>query len=105
MLSTLRIKNLALVADLTIVFLPGLNVITGETGAGKSVLIGALTLILGGRADRSLIRGGADTCAVEAVFTTKTVEEALKNFLDKNGLEPCDDGQLLIKRSLTSAGT
>ena len=68
MLTTLRIKNLALVADLTLDFQRGFNAISGETGAGKSILIGALTLLLGERADRTLIRSGADSCTVEAVF-------------------------------------
>src|ERR1051325_6744734 len=68
MLTTLRIKNLALVEDLTVELQPGYNVITGETGAGKSILIGALNLVLGERGDRTLLRGGSDSCAVEAVF-------------------------------------
>ena len=68
MLTTLRIKNLALVADLTLELQLGGNVITGETGAGKSIIIGALNLVLGERADRSLIRTGSDSCSVEAVF-------------------------------------
>src|SRR6266436_5644135 len=68
MLTTLRIKNLALVADLTLELQSGYNVITGETGAGKSILIGALNLVLGERADRTLIRTGSDSCSVEAVF-------------------------------------
>ena len=68
MLTTLRIKNLALVADLTLELQPGCNVITGETGAGKSIIIGALNLVLGERADRTLIRSGEDSCSVEAVF-------------------------------------
>ena len=68
MLTTLRIKNLALVADLTLELQPGYNVITGETGAGKSILIGALNLALGERADRTLIRSGSESCSVEAAF-------------------------------------
>ena len=68
MLTTLRIKNFALVADLTLELQPGCNVITGETGAGKSIIIGALNLVLGERADRTLIRSGEDSCSVEAVF-------------------------------------
>ena len=60
MLNTLRIKNLALLADLTLELQPRYNAITGETGAGKSILIGAVTLVLGERADRTLIRDGAD---------------------------------------------
>jgi len=105
MLTTLRIKNLALVADMTLELQPGLNVITGETGAGKSIFIGALSLVLGERADRTLIRSGADGCSVEAVFDVAKLKAPLKTFLDENGLEPCEDGQLVLKRAFTSAGT
>jgi DNA repair protein RecN (Recombination protein N) len=105
MLTTLRIKNLALVADLTLELQPGLNVITGETGAGKSILIGALNLVLGERADRTLIRSGADNCSVEAVFEVRDLKAPLAAFLDENGLEPCEDGQLVLKRTFTNAGT
>jgi DNA repair protein RecN (Recombination protein N) len=80
MLTTLRIKNLALVPDLTLELQPGCNVITGETGAGKSIIIGALNLVLGGRADRSLIRSGSGSCSVEAVFDVKKLRALLKNF-------------------------
>ena len=104
MLTTLRIKNLALVADLTLELQPGYNAITGETGAGKSIIIGALNLALGQRADRTLIRAGAESCAVEAVFDASRLRPALKAFLDKNGLEPCEDHQLVIKRIFTGAG-
>ena len=105
MLTALRIKNLALVADLTLELQPGYNVITGETGAGKSILIGALNLVLGERADRTLIRGGCDSCAVEAVFDVAKLKAPLKLFLDENGLEPCEDGQLVLKRTFTTNGT
>jgi len=105
MLTTLRIRNLALVTDLTVEFGPGLNVITGETGAGKSILLGALSLVLGERADRTLIRSGADTCAVEAIFDVLTLRAPLTAFLEENGLEPCDEHQLLLKRTFTAAGT
>src|SRR2546427_8087127 len=74
MLTTLRIKNLALVADLTLELQPGYNAITGETGAGKSILIGALSLVLGERADRTLIRNGSDGCTVEAAFDVRSEE-------------------------------
>src|SRR6187397_2207019 len=70
MLGTLRIKNLAVVSDLTLELEPGLNILTGETGAGKSIVIGALNLILGQRADRTLIRSGAESCTVEGAFDT-----------------------------------
>src|SRR5882757_6653147 len=105
MLTTLRIKNLALVSDLTIELQPGYNVITGETGAGKSILIGALNLVLGERTDRTLIRSGSDMCSVEAVFDTSALKAPLKSFLEENGLEPCEDSQLVVKRSFSNAGT
>ena len=68
-LSLLRIKNLALVEDLEWQLEPGFTVITGETGAGKSIIIGALQLLLGERTDKSLIRTGTDICTIEAVFS------------------------------------
>lgn len=105
MLTTLRIKNLALVADLTLELSPGYNVITGETGAGKSMLIGALNLVLGERADRTLIRSGADSCSVEAIFETGQLKAPLPEFLSQSGLEPCQDGLLVLKRSFTTGGS
>ena len=105
MLTTLRIKNLALVSDLTLELQPGCNVITGETGAGKSIILGALNLVLGERADRTLIRSGEESCSVEAVFDTKKLRAPLKIFLEENGLEPCEEHQLVLKRTFTSAGT
>lgn len=104
MLTTLRIKNLALVSDLTLELEPGYNAITGETGAGKSVIIGALTLVLGERADRNLIRSGTDNCTVEAVFDTARLKVPLAHFLDENGLEPSEDHQLVVKRTFTAGG-
>src|SRR5436190_13574561 len=105
MLTTLRIKNLALVADLTLELRPGFNAITGETGAGKSILIGAFNLVLGERADRTLIRSGSDGCAVEAVFDLSRVHIPIADFLEQNGLEPCEGSQLVVKRTLSSNGT
>jgi DNA repair protein RecN (Recombination protein N) len=104
MLATLRIKNLALVSDLTLELEPGYNVITGETGAGKSILIGALNLVLGERADRTLIRSGADASSVEAVFDISKLPGKPDSFLEENGLETCADNQLIIKRTITAAG-
>jgi DNA repair protein RecN (Recombination protein N) len=132
MLTTLRIKNFALVSDLTLELQSGCNVITGETGAGKSIIIGALNLVLGERADRTLIRSGEESCAVEAVFdvsgmgissserrspdrqVSRASERAgretvapslLGKFLEDNGLEPCEENQLLLKRIFTAGGT
>lgn len=104
MLTTLRIKNLALVADLTLELRPGCNVITGETGAGKSIIIGALNLVLGERADRTLLRAGAESCAVEAVFEVAKLAKSLAPLLEEHGLEPCEDNQLVLKRVFTAGG-
>ncbi len=105
MLNTLRIKNLALVDDLTLDLKPGLNAISGETGAGKSILIGALNLTLGERADRTLIRSGADSCTVEAVFDIGEIRSSIDPLLEESGIEPCDENQLLIKRVFTVSGS
>ncbi|MEI7924494.1 MAG: AAA family ATPase [Planctomycetota bacterium] len=105
MLSTLRIKNLALVAELSLQLQPGFNVITGETGAGKSIIIGALDLVLGERADRAAIRAGADGCSVEAVFELSPSQKAIFEILENNGLEPCADNQLILKRVFSAAGS
>ncbi len=104
MLTTLRIRNLALVVELALEFPPGLVVVTGETGAGKSVILGALSLLLGERADRSLIRAGADSCSVEAVFDVRRLPAAFAEVLAGHGLEPCEDHQLLLKRTFTASG-
>ena len=103
-LASLRIRNLALVEDLTWQPGAGLAAITGETGAGKSLLIGALQLLLGERADKSLIRTGADSCTVEAVFEVAKAKE-LDAWLKEQGAEPCADGELLLKRTLSTTGS
>ncbi len=104
MLTTLRVKNLALVADLTLELQPGLNVVTGETGAGKSILIGALNLVLGERADRTSIRSGSESCSVEAIFDVAKLKAPLEAFLRDNGLDPCAENQLVLKRAFASGG-
>ena len=103
MLSFLKIRNLALVEDVTWDLAPGLVGVTGETGAGKSIIVGALKLILGERADRSLIRTGQDTCTVEASFHLKD-SRAVDAVLNEAGLDPCQDGELLIKRAVSAGG-
>ncbi|MCD8534589.1 MAG: DNA repair protein RecN [Verrucomicrobia bacterium] len=105
MLTTLRIKNLALVEDLSVEFCPGFNALTGETGAGKSVIIGGLQLVLGGRADKSLIRSGTDQCVIEAVFDMSDMIEAIDDLLQELGLEPCEDNQLLLRRTIQANGS
>ena len=104
MLASLRIRNLALVEDLEWTLAPGFTAITGETGSGKSIIIGALKLLLGERADKSLIRSGADSCTVEAVFQLDGDSAALNARLEENDAEPCQDGALILKRSFTAAG-
>jgi DNA repair protein RecN (Recombination protein N) len=101
-LTLLRIKNLALVEDLEWQLGPGFTVITGETGAGKSIIIGALQLLLGERTDKSLIRTGADICAVEAVFEGANLEK-LNLQLGDAGIDPCE-GELIVKRSFSATG-
>ncbi|HST31503.1 MAG TPA: DNA repair protein RecN [Chthoniobacterales bacterium] len=101
-LNLLRIKNLALVEELEWQIAPGFTAITGETGAGKSIIIGALQLLLGERADKSLIRTGADTCTAEAVFTGPHLQK-LNPELVEAGVEPCGD-DLIIKRTLSATG-
>src|ERR1700761_6906703 len=101
-LTLLRIRNLALVEELEWQLGPGFVAITGETGAGKSIIIGALQLLLGERADKSLIRTGADTCTAEAVFTGPELQK-LNTTLLETGIEPCTD-DLIIKRTLSAAG-
>lgn len=103
-LASLRIRNLALVEDLTWEPGAGLVAITGETGAGKSLLIGALQLMLGERADKSLIRTGADACTVEAAFEMADAS-GLDTWLEEQGAEPCGGGELLLKRTLSATGT
>jgi DNA repair protein RecN (Recombination protein N) len=103
MLTTLRVKNLALVERVVAEFRPGLNVITGETGTGKSILIGALSLVLGERADKRLIRAGAEACGAEAVFQLPDAD-AINALLVDAGLEACEGGQLIVRRILKAEG-
>jgi DNA repair protein RecN (Recombination protein N) len=106
MLASLHIRNLALVEDLEWTLAPGFTAITGETGSGKSIIIGALKLLLGERADKSLIRSGADACTVEAVFQLDdpAATASMNARLEENGAEPCNDGELILKRSFTASG-
>jgi len=101
-LTLLRIKNLALVEELEWQIDRGFVAVTGETGAGKSIIIGALQLLLGERTDKSLIRTGTDLCTVEAVFTGRDLQK-LNPELVEAGIEPCED-DLIIKRSFSATG-
>ena len=99
MLQSLRIRNLALLEYVSVDFDPGFAAVTGETGAGKSILIGALSLLAGERADKAVIRQGAPACEVEASlhFRDPSKVDALLAELD---LPPCEEGLLLLKRSV-----
>jgi len=103
MLASLTVKNLALVEGTTIDFAPGLNVVTGETGAGKSVFIGALRLLSGERADKGMIRTGTDRASAEAIFELADPAE-INELLEDLGVDPCEDGQLLLRRVIKAGG-
>ena len=102
MLRELSIRNLAVVEEAVVPFAPGLNVLTGETGAGKSIVVDALLLITGARAQLDWIRTGADTALVEAVFEIDPAGPVAA-LLDDAGHHP-GDGQLVIKRELARSG-
>jgi len=102
MLRELRLRNFAVVEAVTAVFGPGLNVLTGETGAGKSILIDALLLLRGARAQIDVIRTDTETATVEAVFDVEP-RDAVAAALDDAGLAP-EDGQLVVRRELSRSG-
>lgn len=101
MLTSLKIENVAIIESAAIEFGCGLNVLTGETGAGKSIVIDSINAILGERTSRDIIRTGAQSAKVYAVF--EDVNERVRNFLDENGID-CEDGVLIINRTLSREG-
>ena len=103
MLTALRIKNLAIVENILVEYGKGLNVITGETGAGKSIMAAALGLVLGERADKTMIRAGEEQCGVEAIFQLSDPSR-INSILEELGLDKCDNGLLIIRRILTASG-
>src|SRR5262249_6284068 len=102
MLRELRIRNLAVIEDVVVPFAPGLNVLTGETGAGKSILVDAILLVIGARAQPDLIRSGEDCAVVEALFEVGT-SGPVATLLDESG-HRLQDEQLVIKRELWRTG-
>lgn len=107
MLKALHIKNYVLIDSLDIEFPAGLVIITGQTGAGKSILLGALSLVMGSRADSSVIGAAGDNCVVEAEFEVNDEDGSLRQYLDESEIDfdPVDDkGQLTIRRILNSNG-
>jgi DNA repair protein RecN (Recombination protein N) len=98
-LASLRIRNLALVEDLLWEPPSGFVAVTGETGAGKSIILGAVKLLLGERADRTLVRSGANSCVVEGLFQIPE-GSSVHDILESSGAEACEDGTLIIKRTV-----
>lgn len=97
MLQSLHVKNLALIDETEVTFGGGLNILTGETGAGKSIIIGSINLALGAKADRDMIRSGAEYALVELVFTVEDPAQ-IKAIQDMD--LPLEDGQLILQRKI-----
>ena len=98
MLLSLHVKNLALIEEEEVTFTDGLNILTGETGAGKSIIIGSVNLALGGKADKAIIRTGAEYAMIEMVFQTDNDLQLRK--LEEMDLPAPEDGTILIKRKI-----
>ena len=105
MLVELRLENYAVIDNAAVEFASGLNLLTGETGAGKSILIDALALLLGEKASSEVIRTGADRAVVSAVFGCEgTAGDAIEKVLEHNGLDESDDGSLIVRREIAAGG-
>lgn len=100
MISYLSVKNIALIRELNVEFKKGLNILSGETGAGKSIIIDSINFVLGDRADRSLIRYGETSAKVEVVFSEIKNYEKIKNILSESDIE-CDDEMVIVSRTMT----
>jgi DNA repair protein RecN (Recombination protein N) len=104
-LTELRLENYAVIDNLVVEFSDGLNLLTGETGAGKSILIDALALLLGEKASSDVIRGGAERSVVAAVFEPEEPgRNAVAKILEGNGLDESGDGSLILRREIASGG-
>lgn len=102
MLTQLRLENYAVIDNLAVEFGHGLNLLTGETGAGKSILIDALALLLGQKASTDIVRSGAERAVISAVFEVD--QGAVAQILESNGLDPSEDGSLILRREVALAG-
>jgi DNA repair protein RecN (Recombination protein N) len=101
----MRLENYAVIDNLVVEFGQGLNLLTGETGAGKSILVDALALLLGDKASSDVIRTGAQRAVVSAVFEAEgAAEKALGGILEANGLDESDDGSLILRREIAAGG-
>jgi DNA repair protein RecN (Recombination protein N) len=103
MILGLAIRNIALIPELSLEFDGGLSVLTGETGAGKSILLGALSLLLGERASADIIRAGCESASVEGLFAADHIPR-LSELLEEAGLPACEEGVLVVKRELSRNG-
>ena len=105
MLIELRLENYAVIDSAAVEFSPGLNLLTGETGAGKSILVDALALLLGEKASSEVIRAGAERAVISAVFECAgPAGSAIEQALERNGLDESEDGSLIVRREISSAG-
>lgn len=105
MLVELRLENYAVIDHVAVEFGHGLNLLTGETGAGKSILIDALALLLGDKASSDVIRGGADRAVVSGVFEIDgAAEKAVTKILEENGLDESEDGSFILRREIATGG-
>ena len=105
MLTEFRLENYAVIDNLVVEFGSGLNLLTGETGAGKSILIDALALLLGEKASTEVIRSGTERAVITAVFEAEgKAGKALEKILDTNGLDESDDGSLILRREIAAGG-
>ena len=105
MLIEMRLENYAVIDNLVVEFGQGLNLLTGETGAGKSILVDALALLLGEKASSDVIRTGAERAVVSAVFEAEdAAEKSLTGILEQNGLDESDDGSLILRREIAASG-
>ena len=103
MIKSLHISNYALIDEIDIDFASGFNIITGETGAGKSIILGALSLLLGGRADLKAVRDKDRKSVIEAVFSISD-DDIVKDLLEKNDLDSLPEGELILRRELAPSG-
>ncbi|MHB1421485.1 MAG: AAA family ATPase, partial [Bacillota bacterium] len=103
LLQQLCIRNFALIEEVLVELGPGLNVLTGETGAGKSIVIDAVALLLGGRTSVDLIRQGAEKAQIEGVFLNADGED-VHEILQSQGIDPEPDGLLILSREITGGG-
>ena len=103
MLTRLQVRNYVLIDSLDVDFPEGLIIITGQTGAGKSILLGALSLVMGAKADAGMISDGADNCVVEAEFDVDPSDSQLKAVLEENDVE-WDEGHLIVRRVVNRSG-